>query len=361
MMKKNILVAVLFVAFVLINTSACKRNNAAAPDDFGPVGHGITLSGSADPDTLTLPTPNSTWIEIKATKYNPAATEPYSPAVNEKVVLQPGIGRFEGYDLGANVSKTTDSSGIVRCKYIIGASVQNAIRINTTDYIEVILVDEQDPSDTSNYCLIPLSIVPFQEKDYTIVSGRVIDQFSNKGVADVVIELSTGGVAKTARGGTFSIYIYGGASLGWYGDITPTKEGAGFIPSKATFGSEDAPVYSDIYQTFYAVVKQAIQVSRPELNLDNSGSTSEAVYVFCSPDADFAATFIANTSASWIKVGTISTDANYGSITGTTARYIYIGIDGNSSLAARDGTVDITVTTPQNAVSSATITINQDL
>lgn len=362
-MKKNIFIIIIALGLIIINTSACKRNSSTDPGNLGPTGRGITLAGSADPDTLTLPSPNITWVEIKATRYNPDAPEPYSPANGESIVLEPGVGRFEGYNLGTNVTKTTNASGIVRWKYIIGPEVQGSIRINTTDYVQAILVDNQDPSDTSNYCVIPVNIIPFQQKDYITVSGRVIDQFSNKGVENVIIELSTGGVTKTPGRGTFSFTIWGGASQGWSGDITPTLEGASFIPSSATWGTEDSPIYSDIYQTFYALVKQAIAVSRPEIYIDNSGSsaTGETVYVYCTPDAEFAANFYASSSANWINISTTGNIGSHtGSISGTTPMNIYITIDAYPlATTDRTGTVDITATSPQNAVSSVTISITQ--
>jgi len=359
-MKKNIFIIIIAMGLIIISTSACKRNSSTDPGTIGPTGRGITLAGSADPDTLTLPNPNHTWIEIKATRYNPEAPEPYSAANNESIVLEPGIGRFEGYNMGTNITTTTNASGIVRWKYIIGTDVQKSIRINTTDYVQAILVDQQDPSDTSNYCVIPVNIIPFQQKDYITISGRVIDQFSNKGVENVVVELSTGGVTKTPGTGRFSFTIWGGASQGWSGDITPTLEGASFIPSSATWGTDDSPIYSDIYQTFYAVLKQAIAVSRPEINVTNAGSSQETAYVYCTPDATFAATFYASSSASWIRISLTNGGPYSGSVTGTTPTNIYITIDANASGTDRDGTIDITATSPQNAVSSVTITINQE-
>lgn len=360
-MKKNIFVIIIAVGLIIINNSACKRNSSTDPGKLGPTGHGITLAGTADPDTLTLPSPNITWVEIKATRYNPDAPAPFSAANNERIVLEPGLGRFEGYNAGTNVTKTTNSSGVVRWKYIIGTTTQQSIRINTTDYIRATLVDQQDPSDTSVYCIIPVNIIPFQERDYITISGRVIDQFSNRGVENVIIELSTGGVAKTPGRGTFSFTIWGGSSQGWTGDITPTLEGASFIPSSATWGTEDSPIYSDIYQTFYALVKQAIQVSREEINV-GAGAATENVYVYCAPDATFAASFYASSSASWINISLTNGGPYSGSISGTTPTNIYIQIGDNSAVGtdARDGTIDITATSPQNAVSSVTITINQE-
>ncbi|MCK5056499.1 MAG: hypothetical protein KAT34_07585 [Candidatus Aminicenantes bacterium] len=364
MKKYKLATLVLVSIFLMINTSTCKRNNAGDPDNIGPTGHSITLSGSANPDTVTMPTPNYTLITIKATRYDPDAPEPYAPANNEKIVLQPGAyGRFDGYNVNNTVSKYTNSSGIVTWKYIIPPTYTP--RISTTDYIRAILVNEQDPNDTSISLLVPVNIVPFQEKNYIIISGTIIDQFSNKKVKNVVVELSTGAVYKTGSTGVYTFTIYGGATLGWYGDITPTKEGATFIPATIALGSEDAPIYSDYTgQNFYAVVKQEIQSSRTEIEVvagSGGGYVTEMLYIYCSPDATFRATFIASSSVGWIEVGLTNTGPWSGSLTSTSPRNIHIKIDDNITGAVRTGDVVITAISPENAVSSVTISIKQEL
>lgn len=359
MKKYTIVVVMMVVALGLLNTTACKRNSSADPGKIGPTGHSITLSCSPDPDTINLPTPNHTIIRIKTTKYDPD-TETFGPAVNRNIVLQPGYyGRFDGYNTNTNITVNTGTDGNVSRKYIIP---QNApVRVNTAEYITAILVNDLDPSDTSNNCVITIYIIPFRTNDYIKITGTIKDQFTNKGVKDVVVELSTGGVAKTNRSGFYTLYAYGAASSGWFGDITPTKEGASFLPASRTLGSADSLIYTDIPgQDFYAIVKQAIQVSRPQMNFTSGASGTESVYVFCTPDTNFNATFVASTSATWVRIGTGSADVNYSSITGTTPRYIYVEVDANATGEARDATIDFVATNPANAVSTTTISIAQE-
>lgn len=360
-MKKYKLAAVILVSvFLMVNTFTCKRNSAVDPDIIGPTGHSITLSGSADPDTITMPSLNHTIVTIKATRYDPKAPNPYAPANNEKIVLQPGVyGKFEGFQVNNTVSKYTNSSGIVTWKYIIPPAYEP--RISTTDYIKAILVNEQDPNDTSNSLWVPINIIPFQEKDYIIISGTIRDQYSNRTVENVVVELSTGNVDKTGRNGVYSFQIIGGATLGWYGDIKPTKEGVTFIPASITLGSETNPVYSDrTGQDFYAVIKQTIQASQTKIET-NATDQRHTVYIYCTPDNNFHATFTATSSANWIQVRLTDADTWGGSLTATTPTNLQIHIDVYSGgAAARTGSVQIAAISPENAVSTVTITVSQD-
>jgi len=361
-MKKYKLVAlVLLSLFLMINTSTCKRNNVTDPGNPGPTGRSITLSGSAEPDTIALPTPNHALITIRATRYDPDAPDPYGPANNEKIVLQPGAyGRFDEYNTYETVSKYTNSSGIVTWKYIIPPA--NSPRISTTDYIKAILVDEQDPNDTSNSLLVPVNIIPFKEQDYIIISGIIEDQFSSKKIGNVIVELSTGATYKTGSRGKYSFTISGGKTLGWYGTITPNKDGATFIPTSIELGSETAPIYWDMTtQNFYAVVKQAIQSSQTAITTDNTDQT-HTVLIYCTPDDDFHAAFTATSSASWIQVRLTAADPWVGSLTSETPTNIQIHIDAyvTTGILSRTGSVQISAISPANAVSSTIITITQD-
>lgn len=356
MKKYIIIIAMIMVFLAVMNLTSCKRASIDDPDKDGPTGHSITLSGSANPLTLYISQgkPDAySLITVSATQHDG------TPATGRDIILESGSYGFL-QDTKISLKLNTGGSGLVNSLYRIPQGTD--VRISTTIYIKATLIDEQKPADASVFCYVPIEIIPYLPNDYIRISGTVIDQYSNRGVKNVIIEVSTGGATKTGGNGGYSFNIYGGASLGWYGDITPTKESVKFIPAKITLGSEDAPVLHDVTGVnFYAVVKQTVVVNPTEMSFTSDPSGAVSAYVYCTPDTAFVATFIASSSADWLTLGTSSGDVGYGSITTTTPTNIYLRVGANNAVGAKErtATVSITVISPENAVSTATLSITQ--
>jgi hypothetical protein len=355
-MKKHVLVIAVIMAFLAVmSLTSCKRASVDDPNKDGPTGHSITLSGSANPVTLYISQgkPDAySLLTVSATQHDG------NPATGREIILESGAYGFL-QDTKISVKLNTGGSGVVNSLYRIPQGTD--VRISTTIYIKATLIDEQKPADASIYCYVPIQVIPYTPNDYIRVSGTIIDQYSNRGVGNVVIELSTGGATKTGGSGGYSFNIYGGASLGWYGDITPTKENVKFIPAKISLGSEDAPIFHDVTGVnFYAVVKQTIVVTPTEMSFNNAASGAVSAYVYCTPDANFRATFIASSSATWLELGTSSGDVNYSSVTTTTPTNIYLRVGANGTGIERTATVTITVISPENASGTVTINVYQE-
>ncbi len=356
-MRKYILLTMIIVVVLgMVNITSCKRATVEDPDTIGPTGRAVTLTGTAYPGTLHVP---ETLDRVTSLITVTATTYEGKPAAGRNIFFESG---GYGYFAGGNFSytKQTNANGVASITYVIPRGTD--VRIDTQVYIKATLEDEQGIVDPDISCLIPLHIIPYQQKDYIAISGRIRDQYTSAGVKGVIVELSSGEVVLSSSSGDYSVLVLWGTSQGWYGTITPTKEGVKFIPTRISRGSDDSPIYWDLYNmNFYAVVKQAIAANPLQLNFTNTGGTAQ-VYVYCTPDTSYNANFNTNNGGlGWILLGTNSADINYSTINGRTPMYIWIRVGANSTGQARTTNLVILATSPDNvAGTSVTVKIDQE-
>ncbi len=347
----KIMVIILTSLALLSVLPSCKRNKAADPDQIGPTGHSITLSGEANPLTMYIPNDETTLLTIRAVNLDG------TPAVNKEIVLEAGYhGYFEGRRY--STTRTTNTNGVVQVTYVINKG--SDVRVNTTVYITATLVDEQNSGDANVNCVVPVQVVPEFQNDYIVVSGSITDQFTGKAVPEVVVSLDSGEATITDRSGLYSILVWGASTYGWYGTITPEKSGISFIPGTIDIGSESSPVYWDMPgQDFFTTSSDTFAVDFNTFSITNVAQTFQ-VYVYTTPNPTNNVKFLAtSSSASWLEVG--ATISNfYSHVQSQTPRYLYIKVYANGTGVARSGIIRI-IASDQPNMSTLDITVNQDL
>jgi hypothetical protein len=343
-MKRWILWFVIVALFIgFLSTTSCKRSKVEDPNMTGPAGFRIILSGTANPSTIYVPesgTPAEPCIITVIAKDNQG-----NNVDNKDVIFQEGgYGYFEGNQISA-VEKTVN--GIADMKYYISSTVN--INTTVTTYITVTLVDDGRLDSTLAQIRddIPVIIIPYKTEG-VIIHGHIRTPAGN-GVGEVAVELlGTDGhasdVTVTRPSGSYEFFVI----AGWYGIITPSKEGYSFVPADYTF-TDLNPVILDIMNLDFTAVLIAgnnLAVDITTWDVGPEGDT-QVINVYNST-GDSSISYLVVPNADWITV-TPSSGSTPGSFT--------ILVDENQTGEDRDSTITVVPTDAQG--SEVTITVNQ--
>lgn len=349
-MKKKPILLILAVILGLIFAGSCKRSAVDDPDMNPPSDIRISLNGTANPSTLYVPAGQpavNSLIEVIAHNNDG------SPARNKEIIFQCGTyGYFEGYTLSTR--RWTNDIGKAQIYYYIGAGTE--VCVDTQIYVSATLVDagRTDSMSSQIYDMIPIIIIPYEQEYSISISGKISNTATKLGVEGVIVELSTGQVTLTRSSGNYGFTV----GYGWFGSITPQREGSTFAPDSITY--TDPVTYDLTGQNFYELSTLTLSSDVTTLSFTIGGGSSSA-YIFVRPDVNSIASIIANSSVSWAQVGTSSIGPWTNSVTGTTPTFIYINVDPNITGVKRTAGITVISTNPSNmAGSPLTITISQD-
>lgn len=334
-------IAALLIGF--LSTASCKRKGQPEPDMTGPAGFRIILSGTANPSTLYVPESQpAVYSVITITALNNDG----SPVVGKDVIFQEsGFGYFENYQISD--VRTTDGSGVVRINYFIPPNAN--VKANITTYITAILVDDGrlDSSQAQIRDNIPIIIIPYKTEG-VVIHGHVLTPAGN-GVGEVVVELlgadgHARDVTVTRSSGSYEFYVI----AGWYGTITPSKDGYSFIPTEYSFTDQN-PVYMDMLNLDFTAIINAgnnLAVDIDTWDVGPEGGTQK-INVYNST-GDSSISYLVVPNANWLTVTPSS---------GSTPGDFTILADENKTGEDRSATVTVVPTDAQGT--EVTITVNQ--
>lgn len=337
-------VIIVIAAIGMLSIASCKRNKSNEPEVTGPAGFRIILSGTANPSTLYVPeNPQPVSSLITITALNNDGT----PVVGKDVIFQEngGYGYFNNYQV--SYKTITNASGMATATYFVPASTGASATLMT--YITVTLVDDGrlDSTVAQVQDTIPIKIVPYLEVGFEI-SGYIRTPAGN-GVGDVTVRLEgqdghTIGFGITQPPGGYKFYV----ESGWYGTITPEKDGYTFLPGSVTISS-DLPVSRnmtdmDFIAMFAAGDTLAVDVSSWTVGPDGG---TQAINVYNST-GDTGISYTVIPDSSWLHVNPMS---------GNTPGSFTITADQNDTTTARNGSITITAT--NSSASGISISVSQ--
>jgi hypothetical protein len=340
--KKYIGLPLLIVMMIggIFTMNSCKRSKVEDPGTHKPSGFYISLSGTASPSTLYLPTVDSvveSTITVKALKNDG------TPAAGYPVVFEAGsVGYFEGYRYSDE--RNTNINGTTQIRYYV-----SNVRGTLMNQITATLRDDRrldNPALGSVVDYIPLKIIPAFPQGI-VLSGEVRNPEGN-GIEGVVILLegadgNASGVTVTRPRGNYEFFV----AAGWYGSITPDSPGYTFVPANYTFDSFNAVYFDmdnlDFIAYFESGNTLAADVTSWEVPAEGG---TQKVNVF-NATGDAAIDYTVAPSTPWIHVSPTS---------GTTPGSFTITVDENTTGADRNGTVIITATNVQGATVNINIT-----
>jgi len=322
----------------ILTTNSCKRSKVQDPNMNKPAGFYISLSGTANPSTLYLPSLDSeaeTVITVKALKNDG------TPAAGYPVVFEAGsVGYFLGYRYSDE--RTTDLSGAAQIIYRVSnirSELMNQVTATLRDNTRLDMAGVTDS--------IPIKIIPAFPQGITL-HGRVYSP-EGTGIEGVVIEMAgadgnASGITVTRPQGGYDFYV----ASGWYGTITPNSPGYTFVPQEYTF-VDTSPVYFDMMDLDFIAYFESGNTLAADVtawDVEAEGGTQEVNVFNATGDAEID--YTVTPDSPWIHVSPNS---------GTTPGSFTITVDENTTGEERSGKILIQSTNVEPA--EVTITINQ--